>query len=593
MRLKKNSKFRVFSNNIFLFRYIWKFVPGFLVQEIFNAILCGIINSMFTLYTKLFYDAISSQKSIRYILIMSCVFLIIDVLTNILYFSYYRTIKRELILSKLKYEMNKELFEVTRKLDYSCYDSSEFYNDFIWVMNQSDVRAIGMIDSLTELIRNSVRIITIYYILSSVSWYLSMIAIVLAIVSIVLCKKALRITVYNNEVLNPLQRREAYFERIFSHPDTAKEVRITHLAELIMQKYDKTIDDIECITHRSSYRIMPFTLPNEILSKITEPLVYMVLLFQVMVQKTSELGGLAVAVSSFFGVRYSLEDILNTMLQFEEHALYAEKVRKLLEHQNAIYSGELPYEPIDTITFRNVCFGYSSESEILHNINLTIHRGENIALVGYNGAGKTTLVKLLLRFYDPTKGEILINGKDIRNFNLESYRKSIGTVFQDYQLLAMSVAENIVCDVVTPKDIPKVLLALEKVALLDKVEKLPYGVHTELTKEFFKEGTDLSVGESQKIAIARLFFRNFDLFVLDETSSSLDPIAEDQIKRQVNLCDKTIINISHRLSAARNADCIYMLENGQIIEQGTHEALMVQNGKYAKMFRIQAKKYDR
>ena len=186
MRLKKNSKFRVFSNNIFLFRYIWKFVPGFLVQEIFNAILCGIINSMFTLYTKLFYDAISSQKSIRYILIMSCVFLIIDVLTNILYFSYYRTIKRELILSKLKYEMNKELFEVTRKLDYSCYDSSEFYNDFIWVMNQSDVRAIGMIDSLTELIRNSVRIITIYYILSSVSWYLSMIAIVLAIVSIVL-----------------------------------------------------------------------------------------------------------------------------------------------------------------------------------------------------------------------------------------------------------------------------------------------------------------------------------------------------------------------------------------------------------------------
>lgn len=589
---KKTSTFRNFSNNIFLFRYIWKFVPNFLVQEVFNAILGGIIGSMLTLYTKLFYDAISSQKNIRYVLIMSGIFLIIDVLVNLLYFSYYRTIKRELFLSKLKYAMNKELFEVTSKLDYSCYDKSEFYNDFIWAMSQSDVRAIGMIDSLTQLIRSIVRIVTIYSILSSVSWYLSMIAIALAIVSIVLCKKVLHITVYRNEMLNPLQRRELYYERIFSRPDTAKEVRITHLAKLIMEKYDKTIDDIEYITRRSCYRAMLFALPNEILSKITEPLVYMLLLFQVMVQKTSELGGLAVAVSSFFGVRYSLEDILNTMLQFEEHALYAEKMRKLLEYQNTIRSGELPCEPIDTITFRNVCFGYSMESEILHNINLTIHRGERIALVGYNGAGKTTLIKLLLRFYDPSKGEILINGRDIRTFNLESYRKSIGTVFQDYQLFALSVAENVLCDVITPIDAPKVLIALEKVTFLDKLFELPNGVQTELTKEFFEEGTNLSGGELQKIAIARLFCRNFDLLVMDEPSSSLDLVAEQQINRQVYSCDKTVICISHRLSTTRKADRIYMLENGRIIEQGSHDALMAQNGKYAKMFRVQAEKYD-
>lgn len=593
MRFKNKtvSVSRIFSNNFFLFRYIWKFIPTFLVQEVFNAILGGIISSMFTIYTKLFYDAISSQKSIRYILIMSGAFLIIDVLVNLLYFSYYRTIKRELYLSKLKYAMNKELFEVTRKLDYSCYDKSEFYNDFIWAMNQSDARAVGMIDSLTQLIRNSVRIVTIYSILSSVSWYLSMIAITLAIVSIVLCKRVLHIAVRRNEVLNPLQRREAYYERIFSRPDTAKEVRITHISELVMQKYDKTIDDIECITRKSCYRIMPFALPNEILSKITEPLVYMLLLFQVMVQKTAELGGLAVAVSSFWGLRYSLEDILNIMLQFEEHALYAEKIRKLLEYQNTICSGELPYEPINTITFRNVCFGYSMENEILHNINLTIHRGEKIALVGYNGAGKTTLVKLLLRFYDPSKGEILVNGKDIRTFNLESYWKSIGTVFQDYQLFALSVAENVVCDVVTPTDTPKVLMALEKAAFLDKLQELPNGVQTELTKEFFEDGTNLSGGESQKLAIARLFGQNYDLLVMDEPSSSLDPVAEHQINRQVNLCDKTVICISHRLSTTRNADCIYMLENGRIIEQGSHDVLMSQNGKYARMFRIQADKY--
>ena len=593
MRSKKKSisASRIFANNFFLFRYIRKFVPGFFAHEVFNAILGGIISSMYTIYAKLFYDAISSQKNIRYILIMSGVFLIIDVLVNLLYFSYYRTIKRELYLSKLKYAMNKELFEVTRKLDYSCYDKSEFYNEFVWALNQSDSRAVGMIDSLTQLLRNSVRIVTIFSILFSVSWYLSMIAITLAIVSIIISKKVLHISVHRNEVLNPLQRREAYYERIFSRPETAKEVRITHISKLIMQKYDKTIDDIECITRKSCYRVMLFALPNEVLSKITEPLVYMLLLFQVMVQKTAELGGLAVAVSSFWGVRYSLEDILKTMLQFEEHALYAEKMRKLLEYQNTVLSGELPCDSIDSITFRNVSFGYSMESEILHNINFTINRGEKIALVGYNGAGKTTLIKLLLRFYDPSKGEILITGKDLRAYDLESYWKRIGAVFQDYQLLAMSVAENVVCDVPTSADMPKVVKALEKTKFLDKLQELPNGVQTELTKEFFEEGTNLSGGESQKVAIARLFCRNFDLLVLDEPSSSLDPVADHHINCQFKLCDETVICISHRLSTTRDADCIYMLENGCIIEHGSHDFLMNQNGKYANMFRVQAEKY--
>jgi ATP-binding cassette subfamily B protein len=217
---------------------------------------------------------------------------------------------------------------------------------------------------------------------------------------------------------------------------------------------------------------------------------------------------------------------------------------------------------------------------------MRIKAGEKIALVGHNGAGKTTLVKLLLRFYDPDSGELYFNGKNIKDYNLESYRNLFGTVFQDFQIYSFSAMENILMD----RSCDEYRKDVKEILELIKVSVDPDNA---LSKEFDKEGIVLSGGQSQKIAIARALIQDSPVLILDEPSSSLDPISEYEMNQYLfELAkDKTVIFISHRLSTTVMADRIYLLENGEIIEVGSHSELLNRNGKYADMFHKQAEKY--
>lgn len=241
-----------------------------------------------------------------------------------------------------------------------------------------------------------------------------------------------------------------------------------------------------------------------------------------------------------------------------------------------------------------VSFAYDKESGgLLKDLSLHIAPGEKIALVGYNGAGKTTLVKLLMRLYDVDEGKILADGRDIRSYDVQKYRDSIGTVFQDFQIFAGSVKENVLLDVADGCGEKEIREALADSGLMERVDGMEKGLDTPLTTEFMEDGMNLSGGESQKLAIARVFYREAGLMILDEPSSALDPIAEYQLNHAMLLAtkDKTVIFISHRLSTTRLADRIIMLEQGRIAEQGSHEQLLERNGKYAQMWRVQAGAY--
>lgn len=287
---------------------------------------------------------------------------------------------------------------------------------------------------------------------------------------------------------------------------------------------------------------------------------------------------------------------MDILSELGEESLYVDKFREFLaykpkiEHQGGMQAKNVP----SAISLKNVSFKYEgAENYSLKNINLDIKPYEKIAIVGYNGAGKSTLVKLIMRLYDVTEGEITLDGVNIKEYSTDSYRDVFGSVFQDYKVFAGTIAENVEMDFIQDSRRTAIKNSLGESGFGDKLKKLDMGIDTPLTREFDEDGVNLSGGDEQKIAIARIFARKCSCVILDEPSSALDPISEYKLnKTMMTLSEhKTVIFISHRLSTTMMADRIIMLENGEITEQGTLDELMAQGGSYARMFNKQAEKY--
>ena len=490
------------------------------------------------------------------------------------------------------------LYERAKELDLECYDNPDYYNEMVLAISEVDNQIERCITFLCNVFAGLATFITsgIYFM------HKDGLSILFAIVSFFITfffTQAYNRLSYKIRVeRNPHERKREYVKRVFYLADCAKEIRLNPdvkkcLKDTFEEANDKVYDTEKKYAKKHFFqRYMGNYVGNDFFCDV---LYIGYLVFKAAVLKALSFSTVAILYNSFGRMKRSLRIFTDTYPFACETSLYVQKIRNFLEFESKLSSeGELaPKEEAHAIKTEGISFAYDKTKPILSDINLDIKPGEKIALVGYNGAGKTTLVKLLMRLYDPDSGCIKMDSEDVKKYDLKEYRKSIGVVFQDFKIFAGTVAENVVMDIYNDKEAESVDRALSDSGLKKRIEASDKGINTNLTTEIHEDGINLSGGEAQKLAISRVFWQNSGFMILDEPSSALDPIAEYQLNHAMLTAtkDKTVIFISHRLSTTRIADRIVMLENGRVVEKGTHEELLNLNGKYAAMWKVQAGAY--
>lgn len=495
---------------------------------------------------------------------------------------------------KVNQGLSTMLYNKAKNLDLEAYDNPDFYNNFILAIEASSGNLNNMLNLIRQFMGEVVTLVTICSVIFTIDpWCLVIILITVAVftpISTKIGSLQLERRVENNR----LHRRADYFARVFYLQDYAKEVRMNNIKPLLIKRYNEAADDVIDCQRKYVKKIDVLYFIQETGVQILGFMLVLPLYlgYCVLESKTLSAGDFVAAFNGAWGIAASFSFLtVHISRDFSEQSKIIYKVREFLGRKNKMKDGDHIAEisQPEAIELKNVSFTYPNNTEpTLKNINLTLNPYEKIALVGYNGAGKTTLTNLLLRLYDVTEGEILIGGKNIKNETVKSHRNRFSAVFQDFQLFAASLAENVALDTEYNED--EVWQAL-KHSGFDK--PLKNGVKTELLREFDDNGMMFSGGEAQKITVARAFYKNCPYVIMDEPSANLDPVAEYNLNKSMAEIakDKTVIFISHRLSTTRHADKIYVMEHGEIVESGSHDELMSKNGKYAYMFNLQAEKY--
>lgn len=496
-------------------------------------------------------------------------------------------------------KVQRELMEKAQLMDLKCYDIPEYFDDFIIAASQSEEMCKKAIMSAASIISTVVAMAVSGTMIITLNPVVAIFPVIGFIINIITRFRITKLEYEYNLEKQRIGRKADYSKRVFYQPEYAKEIKLTGIEEALMEQYDEAIAEERKMALKYSLKILPPTLINWIcvftLCQFYAVPVY--LAYLAIEKKSIQLGEVASLKNATNLIKSQLDQMNYALVDFQNVGQFAEKFRRFMEYEINIEGceGEVPVPENDcTLELRNVSFRYKdSERYVLRNVSMTIRKGEKLALVGENGAGKSTLIKLIMRLYDVTEGEILFGGVDIRKLNTKAYREKIGAVFQDFQIYGATLAENVKTDFVTENDSEKIVYALKRADFGSKLAALEKGIDTELTKEFSEEGTMLSGGEGQKAAIARMFMRDMPIAILDEPSSALDPIAEYRLNKSMldNAKNQAVILISHRLSTTKDADRIILLENGSIAESGTHAELLASGGTYAEMWNVQAEKY--
>lgn len=593
---KKKQHFEAFRSAFYALGIITKCAPFMLVSRVLTMVaywfFTGFVQEI--LFLKILLDIVESGGSFRKFAFAVAMFAVAGVLAKgtDCFFDY--VVSKQ---SKVFYKnLNRRIFKKAVKVDMACFENPEFYDKY---QRATEIISDNHYDDLSYYFAMLISgtLTGVFLIAYVISIDARILFILLSMIFVVIFESVKgKIEVKKDKEMTLHKRSKAYVKRTVFLREFAKDMRTSGIFGVMHQRYKNAVEkNREIIKKYGKKMALLEVLSGLFGTSLPVAVTYIYAAYRFAIKRNLSISDFSVIMTAMSNLKDVFNDLSEAIGSIRKEAEYFGNLRDFFEYESVVTGGKREADELETLEFKNVSFTYpSAKKASLVNVNLKINKGETVAVVGQNGAGKTTFVKLLLRFYDPDEGTILYNGTDIREYDIASIRNRLATVFQDYKVFALSVGENVICkEVESDADRENIVLSLKNSGAYDCIEHLPQKEDTVLTREFDEKGTGLSGGEQQKVAAARMFAREFDLAILDEPSSALDPIAEYKMYESLIAAteEKTVIYISHRLSSAVLSDKIYVFGDGTVAEEGTHDELMSKNGIYSEMFTLQASSY--
>lgn len=605
--------FRLF----YIFGIVWETAPWILFVMIFMAVFNGvmpvvtatvtaeIINALYgainTLPTGLAlaeqFSAMFENEACRaiafwLIIQLICTF-VRSIVTNL--DAILTRIYGELVVNHIKIK----LMTKAKDVDLASFDMPEFYEKLENANREAGNRPIQVLNATFSIVEALITMISFVIVLWAVSPAAPLIIAALAIPSAVVNFIYRKKTVLYVRHRSKDRRQLNYYSGLMTNKDMVKEIRMYGLSDLFIGRYKTTFKKYFKGLKRLYVSEGAWHIGLTVLRATANCALFAYIAIQVC-NGSQELGSYTLYVSALNSIANGVGTLINKTATVYEGTLFIDNMIDFMKNERTVVP--LLPSPLSvsrhtghTIVLDHVYFRYpGTERYVIKDVSVTLSPGETVALVGLNGAGKTTLVKLLTRLYDPTEGRILLDGHDIREYDVEELYSIFGIIFQDFGKYAVSVKENIAFgDIEKEMTEENVRAAAEQSNASAFIEKLPAGYDTPLMRYFEENGIEPSIGQWQKLSIARAFYADSELLILDEPTASLDPMAEQEIFNQFDTLrkDKTTIFVSHRLSSAVTASKILVLEYGELIECGSHSELMAKHGRYYELFSTQAKRY--
>ena len=596
MMKSKTPKLNFLSKNFKVLRLVFKFCPQLLYLSIIY-IFCAVATSVLKVYliSVAITHVLEGQEfiglisKVLYILIIE----LICLFGHVLYEDYFEPRYRNVYVKKIQ----THLFKKVRQIDMLEYDNPVFYNKFSRALRDSQWRGFRVYRTFIDFIKSiciSLALGTYIVISDPVLIVVILLSSIVAIIAINEVHKLWYKLYKENETEH---RFSWYINRTFYNVKYAAEIKTTNIPNLLIEKYQDSVNKIEKTSLKYYKKMAPYqTIFQFFDTLVAQGGTYIYLGYRLF-KGLIEVADFSSSINATMSFYNNFMQAITTITTLKEHARYIDDFLWVMDYVPEIDKNEgIEINEFNSIRIENIYFKYhESKDFVINNLSFNLNRGDKIAIVGHNGSGKTTLIKLILKFYALQDGSMYINDINYNEVNPFSLRKNIAVVFQDYQIYAVSIAENILMRKVKSKEDEEIVYqALDKVGLLEKVKSLKDGINTQMTREFDASGEAFSGGERQRVVVARVFASNADLYILDEPTASLDPLAEEKINKLIlsTATNKTIIIIAHRLSTVVDTDKIYLMKHGAFTEIGTHEELLSLNGDYALMFNTQKQLYE-